>query len=70
MICVTAHRQSDIMRAFSVLYSLVSRSTMSGQLRMIAQDESPRSMEAAFGVLNGEEIPEWKMDINGQYRMF
>jgi len=70
LICVTAHRQSDIMREFSVLYSLVSRGTMSGQLRMIAKDESPRSMEAAYGVMNREERPEWKMDIGGQLRMF
>jgi hypothetical protein len=58
------------MREFSVLYSLVSRGTMSGQLRMIAKDESPRSMEAAYGVMNREERPEWKMDIGGQLRMF
>jgi hypothetical protein len=70
LICVTAHSQSDIMKEFSVLYSLVSRSTVSGQLRMIAKDESPRAMEAARGVINGEERPEWKMEINGQLRLF
>jgi len=70
LICVTAHRQSDIMREFSVLYSLVSRGTISGQLRMIARDESPRNIEAAYGVLNDEDRTEWKVDIGGQLRMF
>lgn len=70
LICVTAHRQTDIMKEFSVLYSLVSRGTMSGQLRMIAKDESPRSIEVAYGVLNDEDRTEFKMDIGGQLRMF
>ena len=40
LFCVTAHRQTEIMREFNVLYSLVFRRTLSGQERLIPVDET------------------------------
>ncbi|HHV35612.1 MAG TPA: hypothetical protein GXX59_08560 [Syntrophomonadaceae bacterium] len=73
LFCVTAHRQTGIMKDFPVIYSLVSRPTLSGQQRMVINPErlpAPRTMEAARGLINDEEKPSWKMDIDGQLKLF
>ncbi|MGI6407020.1 MAG: hypothetical protein ACOX2E_11310 [Syntrophaceticus sp.] len=73
LFCVTAHRQTGIMKDFPVIYSLVSRPTLSGQQRMVIDPEripTPGTMEAARGMINDAEKPSWKMDIDGQLKLF
>lgn len=73
LFCVTAHRQTGIMKDFPVIYSLVSRPTLSGQQRMVIDPEkipAPGAMEAARGMINDAEKPSWKMDIDGQLKLF
>jgi hypothetical protein len=73
LFCVTAHRQTGIMKDFPVIYSLVSRPTLSGQQRMVIDPEkipAPGAMEAARGMINDTDNPSWKMDIDGQLKLF
>ncbi|HHW29746.1 MAG TPA: hypothetical protein GXX21_09385 [Syntrophomonadaceae bacterium] len=73
LFCVTAHRQTGIMKEFPVIYSLVSRPTISGQQRMIIDPEkipAPGAIEAARGLINDADKLSWKMDIDGQLKLF
>ena len=72
LFCVTAHRQTGIMKEFPVIYSLVSRPTISGQQRMIIDRKipAPGAIEAARGLINDADKLSWKMDIDGQLKLF
>jgi DNA repair exonuclease SbcCD ATPase subunit len=73
LFCVTAHRQTGIMKDFPVIYSLVARPTLSGQQRMVMNPEKmpvPGTMEAARGLIDDAENSSWKMDIDGQLKLF
>lgn len=71
LFCVTAHRQTEIMREFNVLYSLVFRRTLSGQERLIPVDETAAAVcrtgiEPAWANVPGS--PQGT-DLGGQLRL-